>query len=49
MNEEEFDIKDANRTYYYSISGKMMPDHESMAAYLLHQLKLHQCHLNDNH
>ena len=35
MKEEDLDIKDANRTYYYSISGKMMPDHESMAAYLL--------------
>ena len=35
MNEEEFDIKDDRRTYYYNILGKMMPDHESMAAYLL--------------
>ena len=35
MNEEEFDIKDDRRTYYYNIFGKMMPDHESMAAYLL--------------
>ena len=32
---EEFDIKDANRTYYYNIFGKMEPDYESMAAYLL--------------
>jgi hypothetical protein len=35
MNEEAFDIKDANRTYYYNIFGKMEPDYESMAAYLL--------------
>jgi hypothetical protein len=24
-----------NRTYYYDINGKMVPDYESMAAYLL--------------
>ena len=35
MNEEEFDIKDDRRTYYYNIFGKMEPDYESMAAYLL--------------
>jgi hypothetical protein len=35
MNEEAFDIKDNNRTYYYNIFGKMEPDYESMAAYLL--------------
>lgn len=35
MNEEAFDIKDNNRTYYYNIRGKMEPDYESMAAYLL--------------
>ncbi len=35
MKEEDLDIKDDNRTYYYNILGKMMPDHESMAAYLL--------------
>ena len=35
MNEEEFDIKDDRRTYYYNILGKMAPDHESMSAYLL--------------
>jgi hypothetical protein len=35
MNEEKLDIKDSNRTYYYNIYGKMEPDYESMAAYLL--------------
>ena len=35
MNEEQFDIKDDKRTYYYNILGKMMPDYESMMAYLL--------------
>ena len=35
MNEEQFDIKDDRRTYYYNIHGKMMPDYESMMAYLL--------------
>jgi hypothetical protein len=35
MNEEAFDIKDNNRTYYYNIRGTMVPDYESMAAYLL--------------
>ena len=35
MNESDLDIKDDRRTYYYNISGKMMPDYESMAAYLL--------------
>ena len=35
MNEEEFDIKDDRRTYYYNIFGKMEPDYESMVAYLL--------------
>ena len=35
MNEEEYDIKDDRRTYYYNIFGKMEPDYESMAAYLL--------------
>jgi hypothetical protein len=35
MNEEQFDIKDDRRTYYYNIFGKMEPDYESMAAYLL--------------
>ena len=35
MNEEEFDIKDDRRTYYYNIFAKMEPDYESMAAYLL--------------
>jgi hypothetical protein len=35
MNEEAFDIKDNNRTYYYNIRGTMEPDYESMAAYLL--------------
>ena len=35
MNEEQFDIKDDNRTYYYNIRGTMEPDYESMAAYLL--------------
>ena len=35
MNEEAFDIKDDRRTYYYNIFGKMMPDYENMAAYLL--------------
>ena len=35
MKEEDLDIKDNNRTYYYNILGKMMPDYESMAAYLL--------------
>lgn len=33
MNESE--IKDDKRTYYYNINGKMEPDYESMAAYLL--------------
>ena len=33
MNESE--IKDDKRTYYYDIYGKMEPDYESMAAYLL--------------
>lgn len=32
---EQKDIKDNNRTYYYAILGKMVPDYESMAAYLL--------------
>ena len=35
MSEENLDIKDDNRTYYYNIHGKMMPDYESMMAYLL--------------
>ena len=33
--EAKFDIKDDRRTYYYNIYGKMEPDYESMAAYLL--------------
>lgn len=40
MNEEKLDIKDSNRTYYYNIHGKMEPDYESMAAYLLDQQPL---------
>ena len=35
MNEENLDIKDDRRIYYYNILGKMEPDYESMAAYLL--------------
>ena len=35
MNDESLDIKDDRRTYYYNILGKMEPDYESMAAYLL--------------
>jgi hypothetical protein len=35
MNEEQFDIKDDRRTYYYNILGKMEPDYESMIAYLI--------------
>jgi len=35
MNEEELDIKDDKRIYYYNIYGKMEPDYESMCAYLL--------------
>jgi len=35
MKEEQFDIKDGNRTYYYNILGKMEPDYENMLAYLL--------------
>ena len=35
MSESNLDIKDNNRTYYYNIYGKMEPDYESMAAYLL--------------
>jgi len=35
MSESDLDIKDNNRTYYYNIRGKMEPDYESMAAYLL--------------
>lgn len=35
MSESDLDIKDNNRTYYYNIYGKMEPDYESMAAYLL--------------
>jgi len=35
MKEEDLDIKDNNRTYYYNIHGKMTPDYESMMAYLL--------------
>ncbi len=35
MKEEDLDIKDNNRTYYYNIRGTMEPDYESMAAYLL--------------
>ena len=35
MNEEHLDVKDDQRTYYYKIDDKMVPDHESMAAYLL--------------
>jgi hypothetical protein len=35
MNESDLDIKDDRRTYYYNIRGKMVPDYESMAAYLL--------------
>ena len=35
MNKEQFDIKDDRRLYYYNILGKMEPDYESMAAYLL--------------
>ena len=33
--EAKLDIKDDRRTYYYNIYGKMEPDYESMAAYLL--------------
>ena len=33
--EAQLDIKDDRRTYYYNIYGKMEPDYESMAAYLL--------------
>lgn len=35
MNEEHLDIKDDRRTYYYKIGDEVVPDHESMAAYLL--------------
>lgn len=35
MKEEQFDITDNNRTYYYNIFGKMEPDIEGMCAYLL--------------
>jgi len=35
MSESDLDIKDNNRIYYYNIYGKMEPDYESMAAYLL--------------
>ena len=35
MSDSDLDIKDNNRTYYYNIRGKMEPDYESMAAYLL--------------
>ena len=35
MSEEDLDIKDDKRVYYYNIRGQMMPDYESMAAYLL--------------
>ena len=34
MKEEDLDIKDKNRTYYYNIHGKMIPDYESMMAYI---------------
>lgn len=35
MNKESLNIKEDNRTYYYNILGKMVPDHESMISYLL--------------
>ena len=34
MKEEDSDTKNNNRIYYYNILGKMMPDYESMMAYL---------------
>jgi hypothetical protein len=35
MNEENLNITDDKRTYYYDINGTMEPDYESMCAYLL--------------
>ena len=37
MKEEDSDTKNNNRIYYYNILGKMMPDYENMAAYLLYE------------
>ena len=49
MKEEDLDIKDNNRTYYYNIFGKMETDYESMAAYLLDEGILFVCSAISKH